>query len=123
SAAVADLELAGLLADVDPGGRDAAIAAARRRAGEVGAGSVMAQVAVAEALTALGRDDVPTARQRFTDGAAGALAAGDPATYIAAVAGSAEAAEADGDRLGAYRALASGWVTVSDLLGREVGAE
>jgi hypothetical protein len=123
SAAAADLELAGLLAEVDPAGRDAAVAAARERAGEAGAGSVLAQVAVAEGLTALARGDAPTARERFAEAIEAALAGVDAATYIAAAAGMAEAAEADGDRVAAYRALASGWVTVSDLLGREVGAE
>ena len=125
SAAQADIERAGVLADLDPAARDAALAAARAHAARADGPAlpaVLAQVDAADGLVALRSGDPDRARDLLTRARDGALAAVDPATYIAATAGLAEADEARGDRLGTYRALASGWVTVGDLLGREVGA-
>lgn len=53
------------------------------------------------------------ARQHALDGVA-------PILYVSASLAIAQLAEATGDRLGAYEALAVGWVTLGDLLGREV---
>ena len=49
-----------------------------------------------------------------------ALEATAPTQYIAAAIAILELSEATGDRLGSYAALAMGWVTLSDLMGKEV---
>jgi tetratricopeptide (TPR) repeat protein len=54
-----------------------------------------------------------SARQHALEGVA-------PILYVSASLAIAQLAEATGDRLGAYEALAVGWVTLGDLLGREV---
>lgn len=49
-----------------------------------------------------------------------ALAASAPTSYMGAAVAISQLADTAGDRLGAYEALATGWATVSDLLGRDV---
>jgi hypothetical protein len=49
-----------------------------------------------------------------------ALAANAPTSYSGAALAIAQLAESAGDRLGAYEALAVGWVTLADLLGRDL---
>lgn len=52
-----------------------------------------------------------------------ALRANAPVSYVAAVVAIAELGDQLGDRLGAYGALAAGYVTLDDLLGAEAGRE
>lgn len=120
-AAVTDLELAGLLDD--PAAGPEALAAARGHAIEAASEAALAQVDAAEATAALEGGDVPRARALYGSARDRALEVVDPATYIAAVNGLAMACELGGDRVAAYGSLASGWVTISDLLGDGVGAE
>jgi hypothetical protein len=49
-----------------------------------------------------------------------ALAANAPTSYTGAALAIAQLAESASDRLGAYEALAVGWVTLADLLGRDL---
>jgi tetratricopeptide (TPR) repeat protein len=49
-----------------------------------------------------------------------ALQALAPVSYVSAVIAIAELAESSGDRLATYEALVVGWVTLGDLLGRDV---
>jgi hypothetical protein len=123
SAADAQVELAGLLADRSPERARAALVAARRLATGAAAVGVLAKVDVAEGSLALAAGDDRAAEAGFVAGRDRALEAVDPATYIAAASGAAAAAVRAGDRVRGYGHLAAGWVTVSDLLGGEVAAE
>ncbi len=51
-----------------------------------------------------------------------ALAAVDPLLYVGASVALSELADAQADRVGAYEALAVGWATLGDLVGRESAA-
>lgn len=123
-AAVTQLELAGVAGGA-PAVREALVTA-RRRAGSAGGAAgvaALAQVDAAEGGHALEEGRVDAARELFRSACEHALAAVDAATYIAASGGLAAAEERAGDRVAAYEALASGWVTLADLLGPELGAE
>jgi hypothetical protein len=123
SAATAELELAGVLAGLSAPQARKALSAARGRAASAAAGGVLARIDVADASLALAEGDLDRARACYRSARDGALAAIDPATFIAAVSGMSLAADQAGDRVDAYRSLASGWVTLADLLGRDVAAE
>ena len=66
---------------------------------------------------ALDRRDAAAAVRWAQTARAEALAARAPTSYIGAAHAIAQLAESAGDRLGAYEALATGWVTLGDLLG------
>ncbi len=91
--------------------------AAAQAAGDAAA---LGSAAVLRATLALEAGDAAAARTRLLAAREHALAARAPETYIAAASGLAQLAEQAGDRTGAYAALATGWATVSDLLGAEL---
>jgi hypothetical protein len=72
------------------------------------------------AAHALDRRDAAAAMSAAQSARAEALAANAPASYIGASHAIAQLAESAGDRLAAYAALATGWVTLGDLLGPDL---
>lgn len=120
SAAATELELFGVLHDASADAAHAALATARSWAVQSGDPSVRAQVDAVAGSAALAAGDLTRARDLLTAARDGALAALDAGTYLAASAGLAMAAEQLGDRQAAYATLTSAWVTIADLLGREV---
>jgi tetratricopeptide (TPR) repeat protein len=72
------------------------------------------------AAQALDRRDAAAAMREAQTARAEALAARAPTSYIGAAHAIAQLAESAGDRLGAYEALATGWVTLGDLLGSDL---
>ena len=85
-------------------------------AGDHGA---LAQLFLLEATRAVERRDGAAALAATRAARTQALAAVAPIPYLSAAVALSELLDASGDRLGAYEALAVGWVTLSDLLGRE----
>lgn len=120
SAAATELELYGAVQETSSEGALAALRAARAHAVASGDVAVRAQVDAVEAAEALAAGDLATSRAHFLAARDGALESVDAATYLAAVSGLAAVTERLGDRVAAYAVLASAWVTVADLLGREV---
>ena len=72
------------------------------------------------AAQALDRRDAAGAMASAQAARTQALAANAPTSYIGAALAIAQLAESAGNRLGAYEALAVGWVTLADLLGRDL---
>jgi tetratricopeptide (TPR) repeat protein len=72
------------------------------------------------AAQALDRRDAAGAMAAAQIARTQALAANAPTSYIGAALTIARLADSAGDRLGAYEALAIGWATLADLLGRDV---
>jgi tetratricopeptide (TPR) repeat protein len=71
------------------------------------------------AAAALDRRDVAAATASAEAARTQALAANAPTSYVGAAVAIAQLAESSGDRLRAYDALATGWVTLADLLGKD----
>jgi len=69
---------------------------------------------------ALARQDGVTALAAARSAQQQALLAVAPVLYVSATLAIAQLAEATGDRLAAYEALAMGWVTLGDLLGQDL---
>lgn len=82
--------------------------------------SALADLCLLEVTQAIEQKDIPKAMTFAQTARIHALEAVAPLPYISAAVTISQLAEATGDRLAAYEALAVGWVTVSDLLGREV---
>lgn len=75
------------------------------------------------ATLSLESGDAAAAREQLLGAREHALAARAPDTYIAAVSGLSRIAEQAGERLDAYAMLATGWATVSDVLGPRLARE
>jgi tetratricopeptide (TPR) repeat protein len=82
--------------------------------------SALADLCLLEATQAIEQRNIVTAMTAAQAARTHALEAIAPLPYISAAVTISQLAEAMGDHLAAYEALAVGWVTVSDLLGREV---
>jgi tetratricopeptide (TPR) repeat protein len=80
----------------------------------------LADLHLLEAADGVEHGDVEGAMESAVAARDAALAAVAPMSYVSAALTIAQLAEARGDRAGAYAALASGWVTLGDLLGRDV---
>jgi hypothetical protein len=80
----------------------------------------LADLALLRTTRAIERRDMAAALTAAQEARTHALAANAPGSYVGAAVAIAEIAEGRGDRLGAYEALAVGWVTLGDLIGREV---
>lgn len=93
------------------------------RARELADDHALADLEVLESAAALDRRDPAAALAAATRARDYALRANAPVSYVAAVVAISELADQLGDRLGAYGALAAGYVTLDDLLGAEVGRE
>jgi hypothetical protein len=81
-----------------------------------------ARLALLRARQARMAGSIPLALQSVEQARDLALTGVDPLTYFAAVALLAELKDGQGDRVAAYRALATAWVTLADLLGRPIAA-
>lgn len=95
-------------------------ALAMRRARAAGDHLAQADLYLLESTQAVENGDVEAALAAARSARAEALAARAPIPYVSAAIALSQLAEATGDRVGAYEALAVGWVTLGDLLGREV---
>jgi tetratricopeptide (TPR) repeat protein len=82
--------------------------------------SALADLCLLEATRSIAQRNIPRAMTAAHSARTHALKAVAPLPYINAAVAISQLAEETGDRLAAYEALAVGWVTVSDLLGREV---
>lgn len=80
------------------------------------------RVALLRARLALHHGDVAAALGAAQEARDLALGVVEPVAYFAAAALLAQLHNAAGDRLAAYRSLATAWATLGDLLGREVAA-
>ena len=83
--------------------------------------AALADLHLLVAARALDRRDAEVSMASAQTAREHALAGNAPTSYIGAAHAIAQLAEAAGDRLGAYEALATGWATLADLLGSEVG--
>ena len=81
-----------------------------------------ARLALLGARQARAAGTIPAALLAAEQARALALTCVAPLTYFAAAALLADLHDAQGDRITAYRALATAWVTLADLLGREIAA-
>ena len=82
--------------------------------------AALADLHLLRAAQALDRRDTVTAMASMLTAREHALAGNAPISYIGAAHAIAELADAAGNRQQAYEALATGWATLSDLLGGEV---
>lgn len=98
---------------------DRALREALREAEAAGDHHALADLNLLVSARAVERRDVPAAMTAAQTARSHALSAVAPVSYIAAAIAIAELADAAGDRPAAYEALAVGWVTLGDLLGRE----
>ncbi len=87
---------------------------------EAGDHAALADLHLLVAAEALNRRDGTAATAAADTARTHALAANAPTSYIGAAITIAELAESAGDRLKAYEALAVGWATLADLLGRDL---
>ncbi|MEJ2853705.1 MULTISPECIES: hypothetical protein [unclassified Saccharothrix] len=83
--------------------------------------AVLAEGHLVALAIALRQHDGVRARASAASARAEALRAGAAVPYLAAAAAQADLADSAGDLVGAYESLAKAWVTLGDLLGREVG--
>jgi hypothetical protein len=93
---------------------------ARAAAEPAGDQHALADLHLLDAADAVEHGDVEGAMKAAVAAREAALAAVAPMSYVSAALAIAQLAEGRGDRGGAYAALASGWVTLGDLLGRDV---
>lgn len=96
------------------------VAATITEARAAGDESALGALELLNATAALERRDTDAARTHAQAARTHALAARAPDTYIGAAVTLARLAEHAGDDTGAYGTLATGWATVSDLLGAEL---
>jgi tetratricopeptide (TPR) repeat protein len=94
--------------------------AARTTATTAGNPAALADLDLLAAARALGRGDLPATRKAADTARAHARQAVHPLAYLAAVLTGSRVADRMGDRLDAYRLLATGYVTLADLLGKDV---
>jgi tetratricopeptide (TPR) repeat protein len=99
-----------------------AIGSARTAAERAGDQALLADLAVLEATRAAAARDLPAAIEWAERARQLALDGDAPLTYTAAAIALAGLKERAGDRVGAYGALAVGWVTLADKLGGETAA-
>ena len=85
--------------------------------------AVLADLALLRSAQALARDDAPAALAHAATAREHALAGRAPQAYIAAAVALGQLHETLGERAAAYAALASGWVTLADLLGPELARQ
>lgn len=85
--------------------------------------AVLADLALLQAARALDRGDATAALALARQAREQALAGRAPAAYIGAVTAIAQLAETGGDRTTAYATLASGWATLTDLLGADLARQ
>ena len=97
--------------------------AARRVAERAGDHRALAELDLLAAARALTAGDPRRALGSARSARAHALEATDPVLYTGAAIAIAELAEHQGDRAGAYESLATGWVTLGDLVGRELARQ
>lgn len=94
---------------------------AGRMAGRLGDDAALADLELLRSTVALHRGHVADALAAARSARALALQAVHPVAYTAAAVAMGELCDALGDRVGAYEALAVGWVTLGDLLGPDAG--
>ncbi|MFH1467538.1 MAG: hypothetical protein ABIO70_24345 [Pseudomonadota bacterium] len=83
----------------------------------------LADLAMLAGTRALERGELGLASEAIRAARGHALDAADPAAYIASAVALSRALDQAGDRVGAYEALAVGWVTLGDLLGAELAQQ
>jgi tetratricopeptide (TPR) repeat protein len=103
-----------------PDAADAIVQQAMEPAVQAQDHAALADLHLLRSARALDRHDAAAALAAAEIARTHALAANAPTPYVAAAHAIAQLAEAAGDRLRAYEALAVGWATLSDLLGREM---
>ena len=81
----------------------------------------LADIALLRSARAVAHNQPDAARALAHEARQHALEAVAPAQYISAAVAIAHLSDALGDRVAAYEALAVGWATLGDLLGREAG--
>jgi ATP/maltotriose-dependent transcriptional regulator MalT len=101
---------------------EALLATAAEAARDIDLPGLRAQVALARATLALQRGDGEAALTEALTAREEALIAVDAVAFAGATGVIAVLEERRGDRVAAYRALATGWATIADLLGSEVAA-
>lgn len=93
---------------------------ALQRAAPAGDHAALADLHLLQATQALERRDAAAAMAAAQAARTEALAANAATSYIGAALTIARLAESADNRLGAYEALATGWATLADLLGRDL---
>lgn len=81
---------------------------------------VLADLYLLDATRSMNKGDVESAMSAAKAAREHSLSAVAPVPYVGAALAIAELAEIGGDRMGAYEALAVGWVTFGDLFGPEL---
>lgn len=94
---------------------------AGRDAGQLADDMALADLELLRSTIAVRRGDLPAALEAARSARALSLQAVHPIGYTAAAIAMSELADRLGDRPLAYEALAVGWVTLGDLLGKDVG--
>lgn len=92
---------------------------AMREAAQQGDHAAEADLFMLRAAAALGHNDPAVAKRALVAARDQALQGTAPVQYLSAAVALSQLADATGDRLGAYEALATGWATLGDLLGRD----
>lgn len=87
---------------------------------QAGDRAALADLHLLVAARALDQSDATVAMASAQAAREHALASNAPTSYLGAAVTIAQLAELAGDRLSAYEALATAWVTLADLLGRDV---
>lgn len=87
---------------------------------EAGDAAALAELGLLASARALRAGDAAEALAAVRRARTHALAAVAPVPYVSASVTIAELCDRQGDRLGAYEALAVGWVTLGDLMGKDV---
>jgi tetratricopeptide (TPR) repeat protein len=100
-----------------------ALAEARAVAEDASDRALSGELDLLEVAGALDRGDVERAGECATSARDHALAVRSPMIYIGATSALATLADRRGDRVDAYRVLATGWATLGDLLGDEQAAQ
>lgn len=95
----------------------------RSTAEQAGASGILADAAVLDAAMALDEGDPDRALDAARRARDLALDAVAPLTYLSAAVTISELADQRGDRVGAYRSLATAWATLGDLMGRDAAAQ
>lgn len=113
------IDLATVLTDAGAEGWELALAAADEAVQAGGDAAARADVAMIRAAAALSSGDAVAARAAGEEARQASLEAVSPGGYVGASLTISAAADRLGDRHGAYAALATGWVTLGDLLGEE----
>jgi tetratricopeptide (TPR) repeat protein len=111
------------LAHVESGRAARALESARREADRLGDDAAMGELDLLEAAAAVAREDWETACSLAESARNHALARRSPTLYVGACVALADLADLRGDRLSAYRQLATGWASLADLLGRARAAQ